>query len=161
MKSTFRTNCIAISTKMPVLTKWLTVVMIAIALTGLHKTASAQTEPDKSTVTRTNADYPGGIDQFYSYILTNMKLDRTCVPGKKIYVQFVIDKDGKLCHAKVRGKELSPDMNDQLVKLFESAPKWIPAQQNGSVVKEHFVCPVMFMPKMDMIAKVDLPAVKQ
>ena len=141
MKSTFK--------------KCLIVAAISIGFGCLCQTAHAQ------EATKTNATYPGGIDQFYSYILTNMKLDRTCIPGKKIYVQFLIDKEGNLKRAKIRGNDLSPEMNAQLVKLFESAPKWQPAQQNGNVVKEHFVCPVIFMPKADLMAKADLPVMNQ
>jgi protein TonB len=76
-------------------------------------------------------------------------------------VQFVIEKDGSLKHAKVRGRELSENMNAQLVKIFEETPKWTPAQQNGRVLRTHFVCPVIFMPKADMMAKVDLPQMDQ
>jgi len=156
MKSTFKTNSVNTGAFAAGFKKWFTMAAIAIGFSCLYHTARAQDAP-----ANTNANYPGGIDQFYSYILTNMKLDRTCIPGKKIYVQFLIDKEGNLKRAKVRGTGLSADMNAQLVKLFESAPKWQPAQQNGMVVKEHFVCPVIFMPKQDLMAKADLPVMKQ
>jgi hypothetical protein len=105
-----------------------------------------------NTEDRVNADFPGGMDKFYTYISSQLALDATCIPGKKIDVSFMIDKQGKLCRAKVHGHLLSDKMNTQLVKIFESAPQWIPAQQNGLNVKEHFVCPINFMPKPDMMA---------
>lgn len=155
MKSTFETNCSVISTFTLKTKRFLAVMMVVAGITCLYHPAFAQAPEAKAA--QTSADYPGGIDKFYSYILSKMTLDRTCVPGKKIYVQFVIEKDGTLKHAKVRGKELSEGMNDQLVKIFEETPKWTPAQQNGRVLRTHFVCPVMFMPKADMMAKVDVP----
>ena len=119
------------------------------------KTAAANAKPEvkaRDEIKQINADFPGGIEKFYSYILSNVKPDSTCCPGKKIYVRFIIDKTGKLCHAKVRGRSLSKKMNAQLVKVFESAPQWTPAEQNGCNVRQHFVCPVIFMPKPEMTA---------
>jgi hypothetical protein len=160
MKNLFKTNCTVFSTKMAGFKKSLTVFAIAVALMGTCQVAFAQDAPEVKPA-QTNADYPGGIDKFYSYILSKMTLDRTCIPGKKIYVQFVIEKDGALKHAKIKGKELSEAMNAQLVKIFEATEKWIPAKQNGRVLRTHFTCPVMFMPKADMMAKVDLPQLDQ
>lgn len=161
MKSTFNTNCMAFSTSKTVLKKCLTVFAIAIGLTYVYHPAIAQTSNDKTT-TQVNADFPGGIDKFYSYILSNIKPDRTCIPGKTIYVKFIIDKDGTLKRARVNGHELSDAMTAQLVKTFESAPKWIPAQQNGHAQREHFVCPVIFAPKAtELMASVDVPRVNQ
>lgn len=161
MKSTFNTNCMAFSTNASFFKKLLTVFAIAVGLTYVYNPALAQTDNDKPATAQVNADFPGGIDKFYAYILNNLKPDKTCTPGKTIYVKFIIDKDGTLKRAKVNGHDLSDDMTDQLVKTFESAPKWTPAQQNGHAQREHFVCPVMFAPKAtEMMASVDVPKVQ-
>ncbi|QKJ29045.1 energy transducer TonB [Mucilaginibacter mali] len=150
----------AFSTNAAFFKKWLTVFAIGIGLTYVYHPALAQTDNDKPANTQINADFPGGIEKFYSYILTNLKPDRSCIPGKTIYVKFIIDKDGTLKRAKVSGHVLSDAMTEQLVKTFESAPKWTPAQQNGHAQREHFVCPVIFAPKVDMMASVDVPKIK-
>lgn len=136
--------------------KCLNLFIITLALTGIVKTASAQqnvTGNDTSVVrhkelVNTNglsAQYPGGVDQFYKYILTNITPDATCVPGKMVYVYFVVGKDGAISKAKIRSKMLSEEMRKQIIAVFEKAPKWTPAQQNGNIIRESFVCPVMFM----------------
>lgn len=159
MKNTFNTNCMAFSTNKTVFKKWLTVFAIGFGLTYVYHPALAQTDNDKTTA-QVNADFPGGIDKFYAYILTNLKPDKTCTPGKTIYVKFIIDKDGTLKRAKVNGHDLSEAMTTQLVKTFEGAPKWTPAQQNGHAQREHFVCPVIFAPKAtELMASVDLPKI--
>lgn len=137
--------------------KWLSLpLVITLALTALTmQTARAQevTQSDTSIVRHkelvmangNSAQFPGGVEKFYSYILTNVTPDETCVPGKVVYVYFVIEKDGTINKAHIRSKMLSEKMRSQIVDVFEKAPKWTPAQQNGSVVRESFVCPVMFM----------------
>src|SRR5476651_2039561 len=138
---------------------------MVVGFTGLGQSVKAQSKTtenvivsaptsvdDKGAVTKTNADFPGGIESFYTYISANLRPDTTCSPGKKVMVMFMIDKDGKVTHAKIKGHELSDKMNAQLVKVFENAPQWTPAKQDGKEVKTHFICPVSFMPKADMMA---------
>jgi len=61
----------------------------------------------------------------------------------------------------VRDHQLSKTMEAQLVKVFEDAPKWNPATQHDKQLKEHFICPVIFMPKADLMAKADLPTIQK
>jgi hypothetical protein len=151
--------------------KWLFTLASVVGVMGLYHTAMAQTATTSEnvivsaptnmdgngSVTKVNADFPGGIDKFYTYISSKITPDTSCSPGKKVLVMFMIDKDGKVMHAKVRGRVLSDKMNAQLVKVFESSPEWIAAKQDGKEIKTHFICPVSFMPKPDMMAKATTP----
>jgi|GEM_PF-3742294 len=135
--------------------KNLSLFIVTLALTGLFKTATAQQNvtDNKDPIVHkelmmadaNSAQYPGGVDQFYKYILSNVTPDASCVPGKMVYVYFIVDKEGNISKAKIRSKMLSEAMRNQIIAVFEKAPKWTPAQQNGSTIRESFVCPVMFM----------------
>lgn len=134
--------------------------MLAVCC-ALTVTAYAQDKTENQTAivplgndnpNKKDAVYPGGMSEFYYYIVSKVKIDSTCAPGKKVNITFMIDKKGKLRKARVGENVLSDGMNRQLVKIFESAPDWTPAKQNGHELKEYFVCPIMFMPKTDLIA---------
>jgi protein TonB len=51
-----------------------------------------------------------------------------------VFVQFVIEKDGKISNIKVI-KGLGSGCDEVVVKCLEKAPKWIPGQQNGKIVR--------------------------
>jgi len=163
MKNLFNAN--GINTTVSGFKKGLTAVVLLAGFVGLSTAAKAQSAVTEKVIVstptsvdangeviKTNAEFPGGIENFYTYISANLRPDTTCSPGKKVMVLFMIDKDGKVTHAKIKGHELSDKMNAQLVKVFENAPQWIPAKQDGKEVKTHFICPVSFMPKADMMA---------
>ncbi|MBE9660527.1 energy transducer TonB [Mucilaginibacter myungsuensis] len=107
---------------------------------------------DPETANRSEASFPGGMSNFYGYLASQIKLDSTCHAGRKVQVAFMVDKKGKVRRAKVDKHVLSEEMNKQLVRIFEGAPQWDPARQNGHDIKSYFVCPIVFMPKRDLMA---------
>lgn len=56
------------------------------------------------TVTEENASYKGGMDDFYNEVEDNLKYPKLArqfrIEGK-VFIQFIIDKSGVLCDAKV------------------------------------------------------------
>ncbi|MEO5996544.1 MAG: L,D-transpeptidase family protein [Chitinophagaceae bacterium] len=74
--------------------------------------------------------YPGGNDEFQA-LLKKMDKDFTVYLTKEIktvYVQveFIIDKDGNVVNPKIiRGG--NDEVNDHILDIFESMPKWKPA----------------------------------
>ncbi len=173
MKNLFKTNVMKTRSTSTGSKKWITAGIMAFGLIGVYNAVQAQSQSKEVVVvsapttldadnaaSKVNAKFPGGINEFYGFVASKLTPDSTCCPGKRVYVMFMIDKEGKLKRAKVQGHVLSDKMNDQLVKIFESAPQWTPAMQNGREVKEHFICPVTFMPKADMMAKATIPGKK-
>jgi len=67
---------------------------------------------------------------------------RNNVTGK-VFVQFVIDKDGRITDVKsVKGIGFGCD--EEAVRVLENAPKWIPGKQRGREVKVRMVLPITF-----------------
>lgn len=61
----------------------------------------------------------------------------------KVYVRFVIEKDGAISNVKViRG--VSPELDNEAKAVIASMPKWEPGKQNGSPVRVSYTVPVYF-----------------
>lgn len=68
-------------------------------------------------------------------------------PTGRIFVEFIIEKDGSVSNAKViRGVEPLLD-NEALRVINSSSSKWTPAKHRGKEVRIKFVFPVSFTPK--------------
>ncbi|AZQ61196.1 energy transducer TonB [Flammeovirga pectinis] len=92
------------------------------------------------------AGFPGGMGKFYKWVGKNMKYPsqakRMGVEGK-VYVQFVVDKDGTLTDVKVvRG--IGAGCDEAAIKVLQKAPKWKPGKQRGRPVKQRMVLPISF-----------------
>ncbi|NLR90148.1 MULTISPECIES: energy transducer TonB [Flammeovirga] len=92
------------------------------------------------------AGFPGGMGKFYKWVGKNMKYPsqakRMGVEGK-VYVQFVVDKDGSLTDIKVvRG--IGAGCDEAAINVLKKAPKWKPGKQRGRAVKQRMVLPISF-----------------
>ena len=88
----------------------------------------------------------GGYPAFYKFVKKNIKYPnqakRMGVEGK-VYVQFVVDKDGSITDVKaIRG--IGAGCDEEAVRILEKAPKWTPGKQRGRPVKQRIVLPINF-----------------
>lgn len=89
-------------------------------------------------------EFPGGDSALMKYIVENFEYPD--VPTKnstqsKIYVQFVIDKSGKVTDVELlRGIE--PFLDNEALRVVKTMPDWIPGKQNGKPVAVVFVVPL-------------------
>ncbi|CAN5293369.1 hypothetical protein BH23BAC1_BH23BAC1_29250 [soil metagenome] len=88
----------------------------------------------------------GGFEAFYKYIQKNMNYPaqarRMGVEGK-VYVQFVVDKDGSLNEVQAI-KGIGAGCDEEAVRVVKAAPKWKPGKQRGRAVKVRMVVPITF-----------------
>ncbi|MBB3697968.1 TonB family protein [Flammeovirga yaeyamensis] len=110
----------------------------------------ANVEQDKEEifeVVENPAGAPNGMQAFYDKLGQNIKwpkeLARTDVEGK-VYVQFIVNKEGKAEDVKVvRG--LHPSLDEVARAAVEkTVVDWHPATQRGQVVKQRLILPVHF-----------------
>lgn len=93
-----------------------------------------------------SAEPDGGMQAFYKYVGKNMEYPnqakRMGVEGK-VFVQFIIDKDGKITDVKaVRG--IGAGCDEEAVRVLQNAPKWKPGKQRGRAVRQRMVIPISF-----------------
>ncbi len=88
----------------------------------------------------------GGISTFYKYINSNLRYpsqaQRMGVQGR-VFVQFVIEKDGSISQVEViRGIDSS--CNQEAIRVISGAPDWQPGKQRGKPVRVKMVIPISF-----------------
>lgn len=89
----------------------------------------------------------GGYINFYRYINQNLKYPararRMGIEGR-VYLQFIVEKDGSLIDIKVvRG--LGSGCDKEAIRLLKGAPKWIPAKYRGKLVRVQRYVPIRFL----------------
>ena len=92
------------------------------------------------------AEYPGGFEAMAAYIAESVvypeKAKAEGVQGK-VFVQFIIEKDGSVGDATVfRG--VSPECDEMALQVVKAMPKWQPATFKGKPARSRFMLPINF-----------------
>lgn len=129
---------------------------LAVALTCATFTVNAQSKPKLNkpnpdangvyTVVEQSASFPGGLKSFGSYLGKTIHYPEAArknnVQGK-VFVQFIVEKDGSLSSMKVvRG--IGAGCDDEAVRALTAGPKWKPGKQGGKAVRQQYVVPINF-----------------
>lgn len=89
--------------------------------------------------------FPGGEDAMRKYLVENIKYP--ALAGElgvgRVFVSFVIDKDGSVTDAQVvRG--VDPLLDKEALRVVNAMPKWEPGIQYGKAVKVQYTVPINF-----------------
>ena len=98
------------------------------------------------TIVQESAAPVGGFQAFYKFVKNNIKYPKQAkrmgVEGR-VYLQFVVDKDGSITEVKViRG--IGAGCDEEAKRVLDDAPKWNPGKQRGRPVKQRIVIPILF-----------------
>ncbi len=103
-------------------------------------------EPINFYVVEKKPEFPGGEAALYKFLAEHTKYPEAAkengVTGT-VWVQFVIDKDGKVTNVKVV-RSVDPYLDKEAVRVVKSMPKWKPASQRGKPVRVLFQVPIKF-----------------
>jgi len=93
--------------------------------------------------------FPGGENKMLEYIAKNIKYPPVArengIQGR-VYVTFVVDKEGKIKDAKVlRG--IGGGCDEEALRVVKTMPEWKPGRQNGRSVQVQYNLPVNFVLK--------------
>jgi protein TonB len=98
------------------------------------------------SVVEETATPKGGLPAFYKYVGDKMKYPaqarRMGVEGK-VFVQFVIGKDGSINDVKII-KGIGAGCDEEAARVMQSAPPWNPGKQRGKAVKQRYTLPIIF-----------------
>jgi protein TonB len=94
-----------------------------------------------------NATFQGGdINSFSAWvkerILYPAMASEAGITGK-VFVQFSVNRDGKVTDVKVV-RSVHPSLDNEAIRVIENSPRWTPAKQSGTAVKQNFVIPIAF-----------------
>lgn len=88
----------------------------------------------------------GGNAAFLKWVGENLdypsQAQRMGIEGR-VYVQFVIEKDGTITDVKAI-KGIGAGADEEAVRVIKSAPKWTPGKQRGKPVRVRMILPIMF-----------------
>ncbi len=109
--------------------------------TGTDETGNGKYVP---AVLDKQPTFPGGMNKFYTYVARNFKTPDTEMANTlKVYVSFVIEKDGSMTEIKVLG---NPEfgLDKEAIRVLKSLKtKWTPGILNGKPVRTSYNLPIV------------------
>jgi periplasmic protein TonB len=97
-------------------------------------------EEEIFTAVEKQAEYPGGMAAFGKFLQKNFSISKDSCQTK-IYVQFVVEKDGSPNNVRFLTKDTYQSTKDLLTKLILKV-KWTPGYQGGKPVRSRFTIPM-------------------
>ena len=97
----------------------------------IYNTAGIEVKPD----------FPGGMEKFYKYVGNNYQTPEEEGLKGKVYVTFVVEKDGSLTDIKVI-RDIGYGTGKEAIRVLNKCPKWNPGEQNGKKVRVLYSLPI-------------------
>jgi periplasmic protein TonB len=92
-------------------------------------------------------EFPGGELALRKYIGNAIKYpviaQENGIQGK-VYVTFVVDRDGGISNARV-ARGVDPSLDKEALRVVNSLPKWKPGKQRGKPVRVSYTVPINFV----------------
>lgn len=98
---------------------------------NIYNTAGIEVKPE----------FPGGIDKFYKYIGRNYRVPNEDGLKGRVFVTFVVEKDGSLTDIKVL-RDIGYGTGKEAIRVLNKCPKWNPGIQNGKPVRVLYSLPI-------------------
>jgi hypothetical protein len=129
--------------------KFLILILICFIQNIFSQSVSSATKPDESPIYNTagidlKPDFPGGYDKFFAFVDENFKYPEGNInlKGKKIYVTFIVEKDGSLTDIKIL-RDAGHGTGDEALRVLKLSPKWNPGKQKGETIRVLFSVPIV------------------
>jgi TonB family protein len=93
-------------------------------------------------------EFPGGMDELYKFIQSNLKYPafekENDIQGN-VYVRFVVTNEGEINSPTIlRGVSGAQFFDKEVLRMIGLMPKWIPGENSGKRVNVHFTMPIKF-----------------
>ena len=108
--------------------------------------AKQKTDPTSKDTVERESEFPGGVKQWLRYMSKNLKYPDRAVNGNiegEVRILFIVDKDGGILDPYV-GKSVEYSLDEEALRIIRTSGKWVPAFQNGKIVKSYKIQPVVF-----------------
>ncbi|MDY0987830.1 hypothetical protein SOM12_10445 [Flavobacterium sp. CFBP9031] len=94
-------------------------------------------------LSNTNAEFPGGIDQFHTFFMKEYKKPENVNYWKLNFtLAFAIEKNGSVSFL-----ECSPPVEEplekEIIRVLNLCPKWQPGESNGKKVRMQYSVPIL------------------
>jgi len=106
-------------------------------------------EEEIFTIVEKMPEFPGGTEKLFRYLGKNIEyppMAKDAGIKGKVYVTFVVDKDGSITDVKVlRG--IGGGCDEEAIRVVKGMPKWSPGKQRGKSVRVQYNLPINFILK--------------
>lgn len=111
---------------------------ILMALSGFSQEKKETHEMWDKTFTKAEVmpQFPGGDSAWAKFIVDSLRYPKTAMDKKIegiVWVQFIVDPEGNL--ADIESFSGPRELREEAERILKISPKWLPAKQNGYVVK--------------------------
>lgn len=104
------------------------------------------TEEPIYQIVEQEASFLGGNEELKKWIVAHIQYPPYCkengIEGK-VYLSFVVEKDGSLSNFKIR-RGVHKLLDSEALRLVHVMPNWIPGKINGEAVRQEFTMPIQF-----------------
>ncbi|MBZ4036176.1 energy transducer TonB [Flavobacterium sp. 17A] len=117
--------------------------------TKKDKKLSTNVKEDESqyligAVMQTNAEFPGGIEQFYNFFAKEFNTpENIYTKNLKIRVSFAVEKDGSMSYMQSE-PTIDQALEQEIIRVFKICPKWQPGQLSGKKIRMQYSLPITF-----------------
>jgi len=125
------------------------VALLFIAFLVSNAKAQSKSSNDGNeiyTAVEHSAEFPGGTKAFSTFLVKNLHYPadarKNGIQGR-VYLTFVVEKDGSLSDIKV-ARGLGYGCDEEAVRAVKSSPKWTPGTQDGHIVRQQYTLPISF-----------------
>ncbi|MEM9895559.1 MAG: energy transducer TonB [Bacteroidota bacterium] len=98
------------------------------------------------TIVEEGASFPGGVAAWGKYLQDELSYPRQAqrmgIEGR-VFVQFVVEKDGSLTDVQVV-KGIGAGCDEEALRVIKNGPKWKPGKQRGKAVRQKMIQNVRF-----------------
>lgn len=98
-------------------------------------------------VPQKQAQFPNNdMEGFYQYLSENIQYPKMAKQANiqgKVYIQFVVEKDGSISNVKVlRG--IGANCDEEAIRVIKNMPNWIPGEHDGELIRSRMILPIKF-----------------
>lgn len=97
-------------------------------------------------IAETMPSFEGGYAEFYKFVSKHLKYPSTArrmqIEGK-VFVHFVVEKDGSLGDINI-AKGIGAGCDEEVLRIVGMSPNWKPGKQQGRPVRVHMMLPITF-----------------
>ena len=119
------------------------------AVAPIVETKDEEVEEEVVIIPDVNPEFAGGEAKLYEYLSENIKYPDLARDGGitgKVYVQFVVEKDGSITNIQVK-RDIGGGCGEEAKRVVRGMPKWKPGKVGGRTVRSQFILPINFVLK--------------
>ncbi|MNQ77570.1 hypothetical protein D3C85_924500 [compost metagenome] len=99
--------------------------------------------PNGEVVSETNAEFPGGIEQFYNFFEKEFKEPKDInTANLKIKLSFAVERNGSVSFLQSE-PSVDKTLETEIIRVLSLSPKWQPATSNGKKIRMQYSLPIV------------------